>query len=182
MSKRVLVPLAEGFEEIEAVTAIDVLRRAEIEVVVAGLEPGPVRGSRGVVVTPDEPLAEVVDLDFDAVVLPGGGPGSQALAGDERVGAILKRHAAAGHLVAAICAAPGVVLTPLGLLEGKRATGYPGLRDKVPGWVDEPVVRDGDLITSQGPGTAMTFALSLVEVLVGAEKADEVAAAALAER
>jgi 4-methyl-5(b-hydroxyethyl)-thiazole monophosphate biosynthesis len=182
MSKRVLVPLAEGFEEIEAVTVIDVLRRAEVEVVAAGLEAGAVRGSRGVVVTPDAPLSEVADEDFDAVVLPGGGPGSHALAADERVGALLKRHSTEGRVVAAICAAPGIVLAPLGLLEGKRASGYPGLKEKVPGWVDEPVVRDGDLITSQGPGTAMAFALSLVEALVGAEKADEVGAAALAPR
>ncbi len=177
---RVLVPLAEGFEEIEAVTVIDVLRRAGIEVVAAGLGEGPVRASRGVVVIPDASLDAALVGRFDAVVIPGGGPGSERLAEDPRIRDLLRRATREGCLVGAICAAPGVVLAPAGLLAGKRATGYPSLREKVPGWVDEPVVVDGRLVTSQGPATAFAFALELVRALCGDGLAAEVAKAALA--
>jgi 4-methyl-5(b-hydroxyethyl)-thiazole monophosphate biosynthesis len=171
----VLVPLAEGFEEIEAVTVIDVLRRGEIEVVAAGLGTGPVKASRGVVLVPDATLDAVADQAFDMVVLPGGMPGSKALAADPRVRRILDRARAGEHWVAAICAAPAMVLEPAGFLEGGRATGHPSLKDRIAGYVDERVVTSGRIITSQAPGTAMEFALNLVRHLRGEPRAREVA-------
>ncbi len=177
---RVLVPLAEGCEELEAVTIIDLLRRAGIEVVTAGLEPGPVKASRGVVLVPDTTLDAVQGEDFDMVVLPGGGPGTERLAQDGRVRGILRRHAERGRWTAAICAAPKV-LAEAGLLEGRRATSYPGCLDAatVPGlrYEEAPVVRDGKVVTSRGPGTAMDFALELIELLEGRAKREEVEAA-----
>ncbi|MEJ2513913.1 MAG: DJ-1/PfpI family protein [Gammaproteobacteria bacterium] len=167
---RVLVPLADGFEEIEAVTVIDILRRAEIEVVTAGLGQGPARGSRDIHVVPDTVLDTVQDEDFDMVVLPGGLAGADNLQNDGRIIALLKRLAAGGRVTAAICAAPRV-LAAAGLLENRTATGFPGLLDPVstPGLSlsEAPVVEDGTVITSRGPGTAMDFALALVERLAG---------------
>ncbi len=176
----VLVPLATGFEEIEAITVVDLLRRAGIEVVTAGLEPGPVRASRGVVVVPDALLEEVLERSFDMIVLPGGLPGADHLEADERVRTLLRRTADAGRYVAAICAAPKV-LASSGLLAEHQATAYPGVLDAlaVPGMTyrpDLPVVRDGQVVTSRGPGTAMDFALALVELLAGADKRREVEA------
>lgn len=179
MTPRVLVPLGEGFEEIEAVTVIDVLRRAGLEVVAAGLVDGPVRASRGVVLVPDSPLDSVLEAPFDAVVLPGGLGGSEALAKDSRIPRILQRVHHEGGLIAAICAAPALVLAPLGWLDDRRATCYPALADRLPDWVSHEVVLDDRVMTSQGPATAFTFALALVAELVGGEKVDEVASAAL---
>ena len=130
---RVLVPLAQGFEELEAVTVIEMLRRAAIDVVVAGVEPGPVRASRDVVVIPDTPLDAVLDAPFDMIVLPGGREGARRLGEDIRVRDLLRRMAAEGRFVAAICAAPGV-LAKAGLLEGRHATAFPGILDRVPGF------------------------------------------------
>lgn len=177
---RVLVPLAEGCEEIEAVTIIDLLRRAEIEVVVAGLKPGVVRASRGMQLVPDTTLDAVLDDNFDMVVLPGGMPGAANLKADERVLALLKKMAAAGRYTAAICAAP-MVLAEAGLLVGKQATSYPGFLDAFPDiqLSTATVVRDLKVVTSRGPGTAMDFALALVEILAGAGKREQVEAALL---
>jgi len=118
---RVLVPLAEGFEELEAVTIIDLLRRAGVEVIVAGLEAGPVRASRGTVILPDESLYNVIDQDFDMIVLPGGLPGADHLNNDVRLREKLQEMSESGRYVAAICAAPKV-LASAGLLKGKKAT------------------------------------------------------------
>jgi 4-methyl-5(b-hydroxyethyl)-thiazole monophosphate biosynthesis len=166
--KRVLVPLAPGFEEIEAVTIIDILRRAEIPVTVAGTAAGPITGSRGVVITPDTTLDAVADARFDMVVLPGGGPGTEALRRDSRVTSILKRHADHGAWIAAICAAP-MVLADAGLLAGRRVTSYPSAQSQLSttDYRTDRVVVDGRLITSRSPGTALEFALTLVEHLVG---------------
>ena len=175
----VLVPLAQGCEELEAVTVIDLLRRAGIEVVTAGLDEQPVRASRGVILVPDATLDEALQKDYDMVVLPGGLPGADYLKKDARIIRLLVQMQEAGKYTAAICAAPGV-LAEAGLLKGKRATSYPGSldADSVPGleYVEQPVVTDGKVITSRGPGTAMDFALELIETLSGKPLRDEVEA------
>lgn len=174
---KVLVPLAEGCEELEAVTIIDVLRRGGVAVVAAGLADGPVRASRGTVIVPDATLDEVLSQQFDMVVLPGGMPGMENLRRDGRVAALLQSMASGGKYTAAICASP-VVLAEAGVLEGKRATGYPGFLEKVRGGgfeiSEDGVVRDDRVITSKGPGTAMDFALELLELLCGPDKRGEV--------
>ena len=174
---RVLVPLAQGCEELEAVTVVDLLRRAGVEVVTAGLAAGPVRASRGVVLLPDATLDEVLDQDFDMVVLPGGLPGADHLDADPRVHRLLRRMAEAGRYTAAICAAPKV-LASAGLLDSRRATAYPGVLDplQLPRTqiLRDAVVSDGRVVTSRGPGTAMDFALELVERLLGRARRDEV--------
>lgn len=174
---RVLVPLAPGCEELEAVTVIDLLRRARIEVVTAGLAPGPVKGSRGTVLLPDATLDEALNLDYDMIVLPGGQPGATNLEQDARILAQLKKMAAAGKFTVAICAAPKV-LAVAGLLDGKRATSYPGALDtqQFPTIRLETlaVVRDGQVLTSRGPGTAMDFALALIELLADRATRDQV--------
>jgi 4-methyl-5(b-hydroxyethyl)-thiazole monophosphate biosynthesis len=181
---RVLVPLAAGCEELEAVTVIDLLRRAQIEVVAAGLVPGPVRASRGTMLMPDCTLDAALDEslplhDYDMIVLPGGQPGATNLEHDARILALLKKMAAAGKFIAAICAAPKV-LAVAGLLDGKRATSYPGALDaqRFPTIQLETraVVRDGQVLTSRGPGTAMDFALTLIEVLADHATRDRVEA------
>lgn len=176
---RVLVPLAQGCEEVEAVTIIDLLRRAKIEVVSAGLDDQPVTASRGVRLIPDTLLDEALEQEFDMVVLPGGMPGAANLNNDPRIKTLLKDMAAEGKYVCAICAAP-FVLGEAGLLAGKAATSYPGFVDKMnlPGtaYKEDPVVRDGKVITSRGPGTAMDFALELIEALAGKARRDEVEA------
>jgi 4-methyl-5(b-hydroxyethyl)-thiazole monophosphate biosynthesis len=173
---KVLIPLAQGCEELEAVTVIDILRRADIQVITAGLEPGPVRASRGTVLVPDTTLDEALRNVFDMIVLPGGMPGSEHLKNDSRVINALQKQAAAGKYTAAICAAP-MALHAAGLLEGKRATSFPGVIDALPGthhYSEERVVVDGRIVTSKGPGTAMDFALTLVELLAGKTKRDAV--------
>lgn len=176
---RILVPLAHGCEELEAVTIIDLLRRAGLEVVTAGLEPGPVKASRGVVLQPDVLLEAVLDQSFDMVALPGGLPGADHLDRDPRIHALLERVASHQGFTAAICAAPKV-LAHAGLLAGRQATAYPGVLEGMQ--LDDvrlggaAVVRDGQVITSRGPGTAMDFALALIEALEGREKRDEVEA------
>ena len=175
----VLIPLAEGCEELEAVTLIDLLRRARIEVIAAGLQPGPVRCSRQTVLVPDVELDAVLERNFDLIVLPGGLPGTTNLDADPRIHQLLKRHHEQGRYTAAICAAPQV-LANAGLLKGKSATSYPGVlsaQDYPEVQVlESPVVRDGQVITSRGPGTAMDFALQLIEVLVDSTRRQEVEA------
>ncbi len=169
MSK-VLVLLAQGCEELEAVTIIDVLRRGGIDVVAAGLDDRPIEASRGVGLLPDTTLDLALGMgDFTMVVLPGGMGGTNALAADPRVIKLLHDMAAAGKHVCAICAAPSV-LAKAGLLKGRAYTAYPGVIDAAgDGSVNTgaAVETDGKIITSRGPGTAMDFALQLVEVLAG---------------
>jgi protein deglycase len=172
---RVLVPLAQGCEELEAVTVIDILRRAGIEVVTAGLEPGPVRASRGVTLVPDTLLDDVLSEEFDMIVLPGGSEGADRLAADARIRDLLIRTAERGRYTAAICAAPRV-LAEAGLIAGRRATAFPGILDDLPGLkhAQDAVVQDGKVVTSRGPGTALDFALELVRVLRGDAARSEV--------
>ena len=164
----VVVPLLPGFEEIEAVTIIDILRRAGIDVVVASLAGSPVTGSHGIRVAADTPLGALAEQDFDMVALPGGMPGADHLKRDPRIAGIVRQLHAAGHPVAAICAAP-MVLAAAGVLDGRRATSFPGFLDDAEKAtvVGEAVVVDGGVITSRGPGTALDFALTLVEQLAG---------------
>lgn len=163
---RVLIPLAQGCEELEAVTLIDLLRRANIEVVTAGLRSGPVTASRGTVLIPDTTLDTVLDQTFDMLVLPGGLPGSDHLDQDSRIHTLLQKMSSTGKYTAAICAAPKV-LARAGLLDGRTATCYPGVLNKFTkiDVVPAPVVTDGKIITSRGPGTAIDFALTLIEIL-----------------
>lgn len=174
---KVLIPLAQGCEELEAVTLIDLLRRAGINVVSAGLDAQPVKASRGVVLIPDTTLDEALKSEFDMLVLPGGQPGTNHLKADPRIIALLQKMAHAGKYTCAICAAPAV-LAAAGLLEGKHATCYPTCLDSARNVTlsAAPVVRDGNIITSRGPGTAMDFALELIETLVGKARRDEVEA------
>ena len=172
---KVLIPLAQGCEELEAVTLIDLLRRAGIIVVSAGLDDQPVKASRGVVLIPDTTLDRVLENEFDMLVLPGGQPGSNNLEADPRIIALLQKMAHAGKYTCAICAAPAV-LAAAGLLGGKSATCYPGCLDNAENVTlsAAPVVQDGKIVTSRGPGTAMDFALELIEILLGRAKRDEV--------
>lgn len=177
---RVLVPLAEGMEELEAVTIIDVLRRGGVEVTSAALGRDlTVRGSRGVSVLADALWSALAPDTFDAVVLPGGGKGTENLAADPRVIRTVQSFNAAGKTVAAVCAAP-TVLAAAGILEGRKATCYPTCAQDLGEAYDEaPVIADGNIVTSQGPGTAMLFALVLIRLLVGEEAAQRVAAGLL---
>ena len=173
--KRVLVPLAEGCEELEAVTIVDLLRRGGIEVVVAGLREGTVTASRGVRIVPDMSLDEALKLDYDMVALPGGLPGADHLAADRRLTDLLRRMDKSGRFVGAVCAAPRV-LARSGLLRGRTATGYPGIlqQEGHPDISGDAVTRDGTVITSRAAGTAMDFALALIEALAGRETRDTV--------
>jgi 4-methyl-5(b-hydroxyethyl)-thiazole monophosphate biosynthesis len=169
--KSVLVLFAAGSEELETVTIVNILRRGGISVTLAGLEAGALRGSRGIVLVPDTTLDDALQHSYDMVVLPGGQPGTDHLKADERVAGLLRQMAQQGKYVTAICAAPSV-LASAGLLDRKQATGFPGALDAFPQVMQRTaaVVEDGFLITSRGPGTAMDFALTLVERLAGKEK------------
>jgi 4-methyl-5(b-hydroxyethyl)-thiazole monophosphate biosynthesis len=175
--KKVLVPLAPGFEEIEAITVIDILRRAGVDVVVAGTQSGPIEASRKTRHIPDCTLDDVRAEDFDMIVLPGGQPGTTNLRHDPRIQRILEALQANNRRIAAICAAPSV-LSAYGILKGRTATSHPSVRTEVAAgakWIsDQRVVVDGPIVTSQAAGTAMEFAFALVEILCGADKAAEV--------
>jgi len=155
------------------------LRRAGIEVVTAGLDEQPVLASRGTRLLPDTTLDEALKQDFDMLVLPGGLPGADHLDRDPRIQALLKQMAAADKYTAAICAAPKA-LASAGLLNGRRATSFPGTLDNSPAesmeYSEQAVVVDGKVVTSRGPGTAMDFALTLIELLLGKAKRDQVEA------
>ncbi len=177
MSPKVLVPVADGSEEIEAVTIIDVLRRAGAQVTVASVDALEITASRGVKLVADCLVAECEEEDFDLVVLPGGMPGAEHLRDNEILKQILVRQHSSGGLYGAICAAPAVVLETHGLLKGRRATCHPGFVDQLNDASAAPsrVAVDGNCITSRGPGTAMEFALKLVELLFGKETREAVA-------
>ena len=177
MTKTILIPLATGCEELEAVTLIDLFRRAKLKVITAGLRDGPITASRGTRFLADVALDEVMALEFDLVALPGGLPGADNLNADSRIREILIRTAQRGGYVAAICAAPKI-LANAGLLKGKRITCFPGSfpsqEQKDVTLLADGVVHDGLVITSKGPGTAMDFALYLIELLTDRATRDNV--------
>ena len=175
--KTALVLFARGSEELEAVTIVNILRRGAVNVTLAGLEAGVLRGSRDTQIMPDTTLEEALTHDYDMLVLPGGQPGTNNFRADARVIQLIQKMAAGGRYVCAICAAPSV-LAAAGLLDGKRAAGYPGTLDGYAAVQQQTsaVVEDGRIITSRGPGTAMDFALTLLERLAGSAKRAEVEA------
>lgn len=174
---RVLVPLAQGCEELEAITITDLLVRAGIEVTTAGLDDQPVTASRGTNIIPDTTIDAIADQSFDLIVLPGGLPGADHLRDNKSLQMLLKNHAAEGRHIGAICAAPKA-LAAAGLLEGRRATAYPGVLEALANHrIDirnSAIEIDGNIITSRGPGTAMDFALTLIEILEGTARREEV--------
>ncbi len=177
MAKKVLVPIADGIEEIEAVCIVDTLRRAGIEVTVASVDKLQVTASRGVRLVADALIADCKNQTYDCIALPGGMPGAEHLRDSTELVGMLKKQKAAGRLYGAMCASPVVALQPHRLLEGVRATCFPSLRGKLPPSLagDDRVVVDGNCVTSQAPGTAIEFALKLVELLLGPQKAKDVA-------
>lgn len=188
MEKKALVFLADGFEEVEAVTPIDYLRRAGIRVVMAAIgNKTAVTGSHGIPLTADTTLealekqGELSPDNWDCVILPGGMPGSKNLAACAPLGDFLKKMSGAGKTVAAICAAPAVVLAPLGILEGKRFTCYPGMEQGLTGgtWTEDKVAADGYLVTSRAAGTAAEFAFTLINKLAGSEQEKKLRASLL---
>ncbi|MDR1031206.1 MAG: DJ-1/PfpI family protein [Treponema sp.] len=191
MSKKVLVLLAKGFEEVEAITPIDYLRRAGIEVTVASIASGDaglqVPGAHGLLTLADTSLQELAKAgqvsaaSWDGVLLPGGMPGASNLAASETVNRLVKDMAAAGNLVAAICASPAVVLFPLGLLQGRRFTCFPGMETGVSGaqWSEDKVVVDGNIITSRGAGTAGAWATEIIAYLTEPSTAQKIASTVL---
>ena len=173
----VLVPLAQGCEELEAVTITDLLTRAGIEVVTAGLDEQPVVASRGLKILPQTSIEKIADKMFDMVVLPGGLPGANHLRDNQTLQNILINHAKNDRYLAAICAAPKALLQA-GVLKNKTITSYPGALQELD--LQGAVISgnaleiDGKVITSRGPGTAMDFSLALIELLVGKSKKEEV--------
>ena len=180
--KKILVPLAEGFEEIEAITIIDLLRRAGAEVIIASLEKRNVQGSHGLKVIADTVIDEVINDNFEMVVLPGGVPGAPNLMGDTRIIKLLKDQAANNKTSAAICAAPAV-LQEAGLTKSKKITSHPAWADRMTTAIHTGArVESADLlVTGQAAGSAMEFSFKLIEHLFGAEKVAEVNAEVLAK-
>ncbi len=176
---RLLIPLADGFEEVEAVTAIDVLRRGGVDVVTAAIGSSvQVKGAHGIVMSADVRLAEVLEEDFLAILLPGGGEGVENLKRSEKLFGVLRRHNGVGRLLCAICAAP-LVLVAAGVVgEGIHITCYPTCQMELDRqWSPAPVVVEGNVVTGQGPGTSQLFALVVLKLLAGEQVARKVARA-----
>ncbi|MBE9564654.1 MAG: DJ-1/PfpI family protein [Proteobacteria bacterium] len=173
----VLVPLAQGCEELEAITITDLLVRAGISVTTCGLDENPVTASRGTTIIPDTSIDQIGEQNFDLIVLPGGLPGADHLRDNEQLQTLLKKQAHNNKYIGAICAAPKA-LAKAGILDGKTATSFPGvlaaLNNKHITISQKAIEIDGKVVTSRGPGTAMDFALTLIELLEGKEKREEV--------
>mgnify|MGYP002795027943 CR=1 FL=1 len=173
----VLVPLAQGCEELEAVTITDLLVRAGIKVTTCGLDDRPVTASRGITIIPDTSIDKILNQSFDLIVLPGGLPGADHLRDDERLQALIKKQARQNKYLGAICAATKA-LAQAGALDGKTATGFPGVLKALGNSnitiSDNAVEIDDNIVTSRGPGTAIDFTLALIELLEGKDKRDEV--------
>ncbi len=171
---KVLVPLADGSEEMEAVIVVDTLRRVPWRVTTAGIGPGIVTGARGVRLVPDAAWADLDPTAFDLLVIPGGSAGVEALARDPRVLEAVRGFATAGKWLAAVCAGP-LVLQAAGVLAGRRATCHPEVSLSQTRRLPDRVVVDGRLVTSQGPGTTLEFALAIVREVEGAAAAEKLA-------
>ena len=176
---KVLVPLANGFEELEAIAVVDVLRRGGVEVVTASIhESQDVKGAHGVPVRADALLADVSGVDYDAIILPGGGEGTENLKNSDALFRLLRRQDSEGRLLCAICAAPTVLVEAGALAPGLHITCYPTCQMQLDRqWTPAPVVADGNVITGQAPGTALLFALVVLQTLVGDKVAQKVARA-----
>lgn len=174
--------LADGFEEVEALTSVDVMRRAGMPVTTVSINPGlEVTGAHGVTVVADSLFEDNDYSDAEWLVLPGGVPGAPNLAAHKPLCAALRAQNASGGKLAAICASPAVVLAPLGIIKGRQAVCYPGMEamsDKVE-WGDAPVAVDDNVVTGNGPAAAAPFALTIVAESLGYDKAAEVAAGML---
>jgi len=185
MMASVLVPFTTGVEEIEMIAVVDLLRRADVDVCMASLDGEAVTGRSDISIAPDAALANVCDRDWDMVVLPGGLPNAHLLRDDANVKAVVERLCSERKSIAAICAAP-TALAAYGITEGRRVTSYPACQPEMEQlqpssvYVDEAVVEDDFLITSQGPGTAIAFALRLIARLYDEEKATEIRASIVA--
>lgn len=182
MSKTALIVIAEGSEEIEAITPGDVLQRAGVDITYAAIGTLTPRGGHGVPLRADMLIEDVGGILFDALVLPGGGKGAENMLHSPELAELIKRHWEGGKIIAAICATPAVVLGPLGILSGRHATCFPGLERRFPKDVKDcttSVCVDGHLITSRGPGTAMEFSIRLAELLTGAQNAIRIGQAML---
>ena len=180
MTQKVLIAIADGSEDIETVTVADVLRRGGLDVTLASVMPERmIMASRGVWLVADCLISECQGKDWDAIVLPGGMPGASNLAGSVVLHSLLLRQARQERLIAAICAAPAVVLGEAGLMSGRKATCYPSFAAELTARdatvIDQPVVRDRNFITSQGPATAMAFALEILQRLKGEDVKESVA-------
>ena len=179
MSKKAIVLLAEGFEEIEAATPIDTLRRAGVDVMAAGIGGTSIKGAHGITYCADAALtSDIAGAAYDLVVFPGGMPGAKHLGESPEARKLALEMHGKGALVAAICAAPVMTLGAWGILDGRRATCYPGMEPMFPSSVvfsPERVVQDGAIVTSRGPGTALEFSIALVRLLVGEETAGTLA-------
>lgn len=173
--KKIALLLAEGFEEVEAVTPADFLDRAGIKVIITGVSGKTIKGAHGITITADYTLAEL-PKDIDGVIIPGGMPGSANVASSDPAISLIKNVNREGKLIAAICAAPALVLEKAGVIAGKKATCYPGYEKKFTRttFSNERVVVDGNVVTSRAPGTAAEFALTLVEILAGKEAAEKI--------
>jgi 4-methyl-5(b-hydroxyethyl)-thiazole monophosphate biosynthesis len=183
MAKKVLVPIADGIEEIEAVCIIDTLRRAGAEVTVASVDALQITASRAVKLLADVLIADCAGVTYDAIVLPGGMPGAERLRDSADLIALLKEQKTSDRLYAAICASPAVVLHHHGLLKNTQATCYPAMRSQLdPNYAStDRIVAQGSCVTGQGPAVAIEFALKVVELLFGQAKAKEVGEAMLVQ-
>ena len=173
--KRIAILIAEGFEEIEAVTPIDILRRGGIEVIITGVGDNNVTGSHGIKIECDTTIGQINSDDIDGVVIPGGMPGATNISESVEAGRFIESIYQDKKLIAAICASPSIVLSPLKILDGRKSTGHPGSVNGFSELVEiktDKVVVDVNVITSRGPGTAADFSFAILEYLVGSEQAE----------
>ena len=175
MSKKVLVAVANGVEEVETISVVDVLRRAGAELTIASINDLQITASRGVKIIADKLLTDCHNETYDLIVIPGGMPGAENLRDSKPLIEMLTKQRDDGRWYAAICASPVVVFQHHGLLVGKKATAYPSMLMELENVSKEHVVVDQNCVTSQGPGTALEFGIKLVELLYGEKKSQEIA-------